>query len=101
MSHKEPIISIYTPKGELILRKFTLQYNNLDIRVPTKINLLRIEGEDSIDGISSATVSAVLFKGAILRAARIIALSGGIRLNDKPVVDIVNYKKKRAFSDLI
>ena len=100
LSHKEPIIGMYTPKGELILPKFTKQYNNLDIRVPTKINLLRTEGEGSIDGISSATVSAVLFNGAILRAARIIALSRGIRLNDKPVVDIVNYKK-RAFSDLI
>ena len=100
LKHKEPIIGMYTPGGDLILPKFTKQYKNLDIRVPTKINLLRTEGPGSIDGISSATVSAVLFNGAILRAARIIALSKGIRLNDKPVVDIVNFKET-VFSELI
>ena len=73
--------------------KFTAQYKGLDIRVPTKVNLLRTEGTGSIDGISSATVSAVLFNGAILRAARIVALSKGIRLNDSPVVDIVNFEE--------
>lgn len=93
LKHNEPIIGMYTPEGELILPKFTSQYKGLDIRVPTKVNLLRTEGVGSIDGISSATVSAVLFNGAILRAARIIALSKGIRLNDNPVVDIVNFKE--------
>ena len=100
LKHNEPIIGMYTPEGELILPKFTAQYKGLDIRVPTKVNLLRTEGEGSIDGISSATVSAVLFNGAILRAARIVALSKGIRLNDSPVVDIVNFKETR-FSQLI
>ncbi len=100
LSHQEPIIGMYTPEGKLILPKFTDQYKNLDIRVPTKVNLLRTEGSGSIDGISSATVSAVLFNGAILRAARIVALSKGLRLNDKPVVDIVNYEKKH-FNNLI
>ena len=94
LDHQEPIIGMYTPDGQLILPKFTSQYKDLDIRVPTKVNLLRTEGEGSIDGISSATVSAVLFNGAILRAARIVALSKGLRLNDKPVVDIVNFEKK-------
>ena len=100
LAHKEPIIGMYTPDGALVLPKFTEQYNNLDIRVPTRVNLLRTEGSGSIDGISSATVSAVLFNGAILRAARIVALSKGIRLNDNPVVDIVNYQK-RSFNDLV
>ena len=100
LSHQEPIIGMYTPEGKLILPKFTDQYKDLDIRIPTKVNLLRTEGSGSIDGISSATVSAVLFNGAILRAARIVALSKGLRLNDKPVVDIVNYKKQ-LFTDLI
>ena len=100
LKHNEPIIGMYTPEGELILPKFTAQYKGLDIRVPTKVNLLRTEGEGSIDGISSATVSAVLFNGAILRAARIVALSKGIRLNDSPVVDIVNFKET-PFSQLI
>ena len=45
-------------------------------------------------------MSAVLFNGAILRAARIVALSKGIRLNDSPVVDIVNFKET-TFSKLI
>ena len=100
LDHQEPIIGMYTPEGQLILPKFTSQYKDLDIRVPTKVNLLRTEGEGSIDGISSATVSAVLFNGAILRAARIVALSKGLRLNDKPVVDIVNFEKKK-FYDLV
>ena len=100
LDHQEPIIGMYTPDGQLILPKFTSQYRDLDIRVPTKVNLLRTEGEGSIDGISSATVSAVLFNGAILRAARIVALSKGLRLNDKPVVDIVNFEKKN-FYDLV
>ena len=100
LDHQEPIIGMYTPDGQLILPKFTSQYKGLDIRVPTKVNLLRTEGEGSIDGISSATVSAVLFNGAILRAARIVALSKGLRLNDKPVVDIVNFEKKK-FYDLV
>ena len=100
LHHQEPIIGMYTPNGQLILPKFTSQYKDLDIRVPTKVNLLRTEGEGSIDGISSATVSAVLFNGAILRAARIVALSKGLRLNDKPVVDIVNFEKKN-FYDLV
>ena len=100
LAHKEPIIGMYTPNGDLILPKFTEQYKNLDIRVPTRVNLLRTEGIGSIDGISSATVSAVLFNGAILRAARIVAISKGIRLNDNPVVDIVNFKK-RTFKSLI
>ena len=100
LNHNEPIIGMYTPQGELILPKFTAQYKGLDIRVPTKVNLLRTEGTGSIDGISSATVSAVLFNGAILRAARIVALSKGIRLNDSPVVDIVNFEET-LFSKLI
>ena len=100
LTHKEPIIGMYTPDGQLILPKFTNQYNGLDIRVPTKVNLLRTEGAGSIDGISSATVSAVLFNGAILRAARIVALAKGLRLNDKPVVDIVNFEKKH-FNTLV
>ena len=100
LDHQEPIIGMYTPDGQLILPKFTSQYKDLDIRVPTKVNLLRTEGEGSIDGISSATVSAVLFNGAILRAARIVALSKGLRLNDNPVVDIVNFEKKK-FYDLV
>ena len=100
LDHQEPIIGMYTPDGQLILPKFTSQYKDLDIRVPTKVNLLRTEGEGSINGISSATVSAVLFNGAILRAARIVALSKGLRLNDKPVVDIVNFEKKK-FYDLV
>ena len=92
LNHKEPIIGMYTPEGELILPKFTEQYRNLDIRVPTKVNLLRTEGEGSIDGI--------LFNGAILRASRIVALSRGIRLNDNPVVDIINYQET-SFSKLL
>ncbi len=100
LKHQEPIIGMYTPDGKLVLPKFTAQYKNIDIRMPIKVNLLRTEGPGSIDRISSATVSAVLFNGAILRAARIVALSKGLRLSDEPVVDIVNFKKTN-FDDLV
>ncbi len=100
LSHKEPIIGMYTPDGKLILPKFTSQYKDLDIRIPTKVNLLKTEESGSIDGISSATVSAVLFNGAILRASRIVALSKGIRLNDNPVVDIINFNSQ-SFNSLL
>ena len=74
IDHLEPIIGMYTPDGELVMPLFTAQYKDLDIRLPIKINLLRTEGPGDLDGISSATVSAVLFNGAILRAARTFAI---------------------------
>ena len=100
IDHLEPIIGMYTPDGELVLPLFTAQYKGLDIRMPIKVNLLRTEGPGSIDGISSATVSAVLFNGAILRAARTIALAKGMRLSDEPVVNIVSFEESK-FNKLI
>tara|TARA_B100000686_G_scaffold78896_1_gene85020 strand:- start:2941 stop:5163 length:2223 start_codon:yes stop_codon:yes gene_type:complete len=93
IDHLEPIIGMYTPDGELVLPLFTAQYKDLDIRLPIKVNLLRTEGPGDLDGISSATVSAVLFNGAILRAARTLALYKGMRLSDEPVIDIVSYEE--------
>jgi len=93
IDHLEPIIGMYTPEGELVLPLFTAQYRDLDIRLPIKVNLLRTEGPGDLDGISSATVSAVLFNGAILRAARTLALYKGMRLSDEPVVDIVSFEE--------
>ena len=92
IAHLEPIIGMYTPDGGLVLPIFTSQYKGLDIRLPVRVNLLRTEGPGSIDGISSATVSAVLFNGAILRAARTLALYKGMRLSDEPVVDIFRFR---------
>ena len=100
IDHLEPIIGMYTPDGGLVLPLFTSQYKGLDIRLPIKVNLLRTEGPGSIDGISSATVSAVLFNGAILRAARTIALAKGMRLSDEPVVNIVSFEEAK-FKKLI
>ena len=93
IDHLEPIIGMYTPDGELVMPLFTAQYKDLDIRLPIKINLLRTEGPGDLDGISSATVSAVLFNGAILRAARTLALYKGMRLSDEPVIDIVSFEE--------
>ena len=75
------------------MQLLTAQYKGIDIRMPLRVSLLRTEGKVTIDGISSATVSAVLFNGAILRAARIIALSKGLRLNDEPGIDIVTFNR--------
>ena len=94
LNHNEPIIGMYTPQGDLILPKFTAQYKGLDIRVPTKVNLLRTEGElVLLMEYLQQQLSAVLVQWSYFRAARIVALSKGIRLNDSPVVDIVNFEE--------
>ncbi|GEM_PF-59783 len=101
LHHDEPIIGLYTPDGELVLPQFAKQYANIDIRQPLRVSLTKTEGEQGIiDGITSATISAVLFNEAIINAARKVALSRGLRLTDEPIIDIVNFYP-RSFNDLI
>ena len=51
-----------------------------------------MQEQGAVDGISAATISAVLFNEAILRAARLVAQAKGLRLHDKPVLDILHYR---------
>ncbi len=88
--HQEPIIDLYMIENTI--PAFADQYTGIDIRTPVRVRLTKTQDAGTVDGITSATVSAVLFNEAILRAARLVALAKGIRLHDQPVMDIVGYR---------
>ena len=96
LDHSDPIIDILLLDG---LASFGKQYTGVDIRRPwrgslTKISYISGQSDESagasgtLDGISAATSSAVLFNEAILTSARLGARAHGLRLNDKPAVDM-------------
>ena len=101
IDHNEPIIDILLLGG---LAKFGDQYGGVDIRRPWRVSLTKIsylsgQSDDSagsvgtLDGISAATISAILFNEAILTSARLIARAHGLRLNDEPAVDMTFFEK--------
>ena len=103
LDHSEPIIDILLLDG---LNHFTNQYTGVDIRRPWRVSLTKIsyisgQSDDSagasgvLDGIAAATISAVLFNEAILTSARLIARAHGLRLNDKPAVDMTFFRKNQ------
>lgn len=98
VEHREPIIDLIML--EHLVPDFAKQYAGIDIRAPLRVRLSRVQEPGSVDGISSATISAVLFNEAILRASRIVAQAKGIRLHDHPVMDIVGYQP-RDFAGLV
>lgn len=98
IEHTEPIMDMYMMVDEV--PQFSGQYGGLDIRRPWRVRLSKASEEGSIDGISSATISAILFNEAIFRAARLVARSRGIRLNDKPVIDLLHFTRLQ-FNDLV
>ncbi len=101
LHHDEPIIGLYTPDGELVLPQFAKQYAGIDIRQQLRVSYTKADAESGIiDGITSATISAVLFNEAIINSARKVALSRGLRLTDEPIIDIVNFYPK-SFNDLV
>ena len=101
IDHNEPIIDILLLGG---LAKFGDQYGGVDIRRPWRVSLTKIsylsgQSDDSagsvgtLDGISAATISAILFNEAILTSARLVARAHGLRLNDEPAVDMTFFEK--------
>lgn len=101
LDHDEPIIDILLLDG---LANFGNQYTGVDIRRPWRVSLTKIsyisgQSDDSagasgsLDGISAATISAVLFNEAILTSARLVARAHGLRLNDKPAVDMTFFQE--------
>ncbi len=90
VAHREPIIDLIMLQN--LVPRFAHQYDGIDIRMPRRVQLTRSGEPGAIDGISSATISAVLFNEAILRSARIVARTRGIRLHDQPVLDIVTFR---------
>ena len=93
LSHREPIIDLIMLQD--LVPRFARQYVDVDIRAPLRVQLSQSGATGSIDGISSATISAVLFNEAILRAARIVARAKGIRLHDQPVMDMLSFEPTR------
>ena len=90
VDHREPIIDLIMLQD--LVPAFAAQYAGIDIRAPLRVQLTKAQEAGSVDGISSATISAILFNAAILRAARLIARAKGIRLHDHPVMDVVGYR---------
>ena len=90
VEHREPIIDLIMLED--LVPRFARQYAGVDIRAPLRVSLNRVQEPGAVDGISAATISAVLFNEAILRAARLVAQARGIRLHDKPVLDILRYR---------
>ncbi len=91
VAHREPIIDLIMLED--LVPRFARQYAGVDIRAPLRVSLNRVQEQGAIDGISAATISAVLFNEAILRAARLVAQAKGFRLHDKPVLDIIGYRE--------
>ena len=98
IDHDEPIIDLIMLQD--LVPAFAQQYADLDIRRSWRVSLTRVEDEGTLDGISSATISAVLFNEAILRSARLVARSRGVSIVDKPMVDTINFEP-RPFADLL
>ncbi len=86
----EPIIDLIMLHDRVA--PFAAQYAGIDVRRPWRVALTRVEEEGTLDGISSATISAVLFNEAVLDSARKVARERGLRLNDEPAVDLIAYE---------
>ena len=98
VEQNEPIIDLIMLHD--LVAPFAAQYAGVDVRLPLRVRLTTVEEPGTIDGISSATISAVLFNEAILSGARKVARERGLRLNDEPAVDLVLYEEK-TLADLI
>jgi len=77
VDHREPIIDLIMLED--LVPTFAAQYAGIDIRAPLRVSLTRVQDAGAVDGISSATISAILFNEAILRASRLVAQAKGIR----------------------
>ena len=75
LHHEEPILAVgVTPKH---LRRFVGQYVGLDVRQRVQIGGLR-PGYVHLDGLTGATITAMVMNASIMRAARRVAESRGI-----------------------
>jgi len=89
VGHQEPIIDLIMLHD--LVPRFISQYGGLDVRQSWRVSLTTVEDKGSLDGISSATISAILFNEAIFGAARVVARARGLRLNDEPAVNLMAY----------
>ena len=91
LDHSEPIIDLYTLADRV--PSFVAEYPGLDIRKPHRVVVVDTGEEGTIDAISSATVSAILFNDAILSAARRVARARGIAAAAEPRVDLAAWRE--------
>lgn len=112
--HHEPILVIGV--SEASLTDFVSQYTGLDVRNPVYLSGTGPHGRDvprvtsnedkdgtavTVDGISGASISSVVFNDAVLRSARIIARARGILppaqrqgAAAEPALDLHGFEKK-------
>jgi transcriptional regulator of nitric oxide reductase len=76
IEHHEPILVLGIPESGL--DEFVAGYRGIDAR--RSVGIGNAPGEDglALDGISGATVTAIVFNDSIMRAARAVARSRGI-----------------------
>ena len=91
LEHREPIIDLYVLADRV--PSFVAAYPGIDIREPHRVTSVDTGQEGTIDAISAATISAVLFNEAILNAARLVARQRGLGVDDGPAVDLTRYRE--------
>ena len=91
VEHHEPIIDAHV--AEKRVPGFVAQFPGMDIRESFRVRITRAKEPGTIDGISGATISAVLFNDAILNAARMVASGRGFSLSDQPMVDLIGFRE--------
>lgn len=75
-AHREPIFVLGISDKEL--DQFLSQFVGLDIREKVRLGKARSEDERGIDMISGASITSLVFKDSIIRAARKVAQMRGI-----------------------
>jgi len=76
LEHHEPIILAGIPETKL--HAFADQYNGLHVSDRLKVGGNQTEGIVHIDGLSGATVTVMVMNVAIVKAAKLVAISLGI-----------------------
>ncbi len=76
LEHHEPIILAGIPETKL--HAFTEQYDGLHVSDRLKVGGNQTEGIVHIDGLSGATVTVMVMNVAIVKAAKLVAVSLGI-----------------------
>ena len=80
LRHSEPIL--VTGVSEQDLAAYVDQYRGTNVKDTVQIGGTAREGRVAIDGLSGATITAMVLNASITRAARIVAASRGIPFPD-------------------
>lgn len=97
VKHQEPILVLGIPHQRL--DDFIEQYTGLDIRRRVRLGPTRSDRETSIDMVSGASITSLVFNDSIIRSARLVARSRGV-IGPGPVggakgkIDFESFEKK-------